>query len=319
MINVVYLPYRRHEFADLTFSLLSKCKNKDFHVSVCGFHNKITIHSANRARQLAKRAQDEYGLNASPLIVDAHPRDNYIAKLKAASKLPYKHTMKLDEDVFLSPDTIDFMFDNVTRLVGSNIILTPALSNGVPTCDDFIEHQLDASQTKRLHKAFSGAKVPKNLWSYNWHHINRVIECGYERNKFYAEVAKIKAHYKGIHPIRFDVPSQLMMNEFVLENIGKFTQNKDLEIKSMKAPYFCNSCFIINTDEWKKILYSKYYIDPFDEVPLNRYRNEKKKNFLYMPNCYGIHIMYVLVAMKIGKEKEKEYFKKLYPLIMKQL
>jgi hypothetical protein len=182
-----------------------------------------------------------------------------------------------------------------------------------------MEHHLDDKQRKRLHQAFTKSKVLPNLWSYNWSNINSCLASGYNREKFYAEVAKIKAHYKGIHPIRYDVAAQTMMNEFVLQNIDGFSKKQNLKIKSMTAPYFCNSCFIIKTDEWKKVLDSDYYVDPFDEVPLNRYRHEKKKNFLYIPNCFGIHIMYALVAIKVGKEKEKEYFKKLSPLIMKQL
>ena len=50
---------------------------------------------------------------------------------------------------------------------------------------------------------------------------------------------------------------------------------------------------MIKTSTWKKIVTDRsLFVDPFDEVPLNRYFRMNNKKLLFINNGFGLHLMY---------------------------
>ena len=60
-----------------------------------------------------------------------------------------------------------------------------------------------------------------------------------------------------------------------------------------KYPYLCNSFFIIPTLRWKSILKDKsLFVDEFDEVPINKYREINNQGMLFIMESCGINVGY---------------------------
>jgi hypothetical protein len=324
-INIVYLLHNgqrnRAGFPDLLFAILDKCKNKDFHVTFCSWKDKDNPRTSEFTTATYQKMKNKYkDISMSSLVVDCE-KNNYLKKLRTVSKYDYEYSLKLDEDIFLPPATFDFIFNNAARLNDKNLVIFPALSSGVPSCDDFMEYNFTPHQIKRVHKEFSNTKIPPHIWGYKgWGEVQRAVKSGYSKDKFYGAVARAKTHFKGMHPIRMSEPAHKLLNNLVAQNIDKFFESRSLFLTKMTAPYLCNSCFLIRTEEWDKVLNSKnLFLDPFDEVPINRYREVNNKNFLYIPNCFGIHTMYGRIAKRVGRDFEFDFFRKIRDEIIRKL
>jgi hypothetical protein len=312
-INIVYLPFRRIEYADTTLKILSQARTDLFHLTITAFRSHGLY---ERVKGLVDKAT-ELGISASLLCVDSTPKDNYPKKLEAAVKLPYEYSLKLDEDIFLSKDVYNYLFTKGCESLedDKNLCVTPALSNGIPSIECFIENNLSEEEKNLLHNSFSKSIIPNNLWGVKWTSAQRVLKEGYKPGIWFDTISKIKHHYRGLHPIRYDWDSQILMNNLVAKNIHKFNEKRDFELGEIKAPYFCNSVFLIKTSTWKEILNDiSLYVDVFDEVPLNRYKDRNNKKILFIRNAFGIHTMYVLVGVKYPKRRnaaETDFYKKI--------
>jgi hypothetical protein len=294
-INIIHLTYRRKKFAELSHLLLSKCKFKDFNLTLCSldFDNGEVHNLANHARSL--------GLNVSIIAVPSAV-DNYMNKITEASNQPYKYSIKLDEDIFMGPQAWDYLFENINLLDNEdNILLTPTLSTGIPSCDDFIEHNLSPEDKQEVYKVFGNTNIP-NCWGANYQILRSCLKNnGYITDDFYNNVRNIPHFYKGIHPVRVGLEANDIINKMVIKNIDKFLEKQNYYVSEMTRPYLCNSFFAIKTKLWKDILSDKsLFRDGFDEVAINNYRNRTGKKFLQIPNAFGIHTTYNTLIADIG-------------------
>ena len=113
-------------------------------------------------------------------------------------------------------------------------------------------------------------------------------------------------HYKGIHPIRINEESLQFLNTYIINNKERFMENYELSvIKDDNSPYLCNSIFCIKIDTYKSILENtSLFVDPFEEVPLNKYAWLNNMNHLFVKNGFAIHMYYNWNSNHINKEIE---------------
>lgn len=308
--HIIYLPYRRFHYAEVLIKILSKVRFRDFHITICG---------SNQHRGQCKNIADELqalGISASPFNVTTG-WTNYLDKLKGAISFDYEYTIKLDEDIFLNPATWDFFFENLDILNDSSKgLFAPVLSNGIPTVDNFIYKHMDPASKSEMERLFSKSRIP-NLWGADYTSLDKLMrQRGYESDSYYNAVAKIKHHYKGIHPIRIDMNSQLYLNQWIMDNFDKFFIERTYTIEGSGRPYMCNSCFAMKTADYHSILHDQsLFRDCFDEVAVNNYLARHNKVKMFISNNFGIHTMYNTVYCETFQRykdhliaKEEEFF-----------
>jgi len=288
-VNIVYLPHRRLEFSSSLLNILSRADKSKFHLSIMIYGERI-----DQFKLMLETAQS-YGISASIEVACHTNIKNYLHKTVHATNMPYEYSIKLDEDIFLSHHVFNFLFTKGCEFLddSQNLFVTPALSNGIPSIQNFMDSYLMDDEKRALVDVFSKSKIPKRLWGVNWENEQHVLDGGYNHDSWFNTVARNPHYYKGLHPVRYDWDSQLMMNEFVKKYIGMFNDPVDFTIDEITRPYFCNSVFLIKTSEWKSIINDKsLFVDDFEEVPLNRYWKNTQKKALCLTNSFGIHTMY---------------------------
>jgi hypothetical protein len=309
-VNIIYLPYRRFHYAEVLIKILSRVKFRDFHVTVCGLN-----HHRGECQDIANKL-NAIGVSASPYNVTTG-WTNYMDKLKATVSLDYEYTIKLDEDIFLSPTAWDYFFESLDVLNDpAKGLLSPILSNGIPTVDNFIYKHMDPASKAEIERMFSAAKIP-NLWGANYSHIDKLLrDRGYESDSYYAKVAETNHFYKGIHPIRVDMNAQLFLNQWIMDNFDKFFEEKTYTLEGSGRPYLCNSVFAMKSADYHSVIHDEsLFRDCFDEVAVNNYLTRHNKVKMFISNNFGIHTMYNTVYGETFKQhqdlliaKEEEFF-----------
>lgn len=308
-INIVLMAHRRPEFSDFMIKNLAKSKFKD------RVHLSILICDQNKA----------FGVTLNELArslgIDSHYKpfrgiaENYMNKVREATLIPfiefdtgidyyeaefgrltdsYEYSVKLDEDVFLSPKGWDFFIENIPVVLSdsNNAVFTMSLCNGIPTVDHFIQDNMEASDAANFRNLFSNVHIP-NLWGANYEHLNAAIAGNYDSQRFFQAAYQINHHYKGIHPIRVSADTQKALNNWILANMSKFIEQNNWYTSVMTEPYFCNSFFAIRTADWKEVITDKSLAkDAFDEVSLNNFRHRYGKQFVVARGGFAIHTIY---------------------------
>lgn len=295
MINILHLTQRRRHFCDLSHYLLSKCNYKNFNITICGVYGE-----EKEIESLAEKSKN-LGLNVSTLFV-ADTVKNYMDKICAAAEMDYEYTIKMDEDIFMASAAWDFFFNSLEQLNDeSNILIAPALTTGIPTCDYFIKEYLNENEINILFDIFNNCNIP-DAWGANYSIIRKYLKNEkYSSDKYYNSVKQINHVYKGIHPIRMSKEAIIYLNNLVLQKIPQFLENKNFVITKMTEPYLCNSFFGIKTKLWNRILNDKsLYYDAFDEVVINNYKSKTNKNFLIIKNAFAIHTLYNSLHCEMG-------------------
>lgn len=283
----MYLAHRRMEYSNLLFLNLSKCKFKDFHITICSMNC-----AKDRAEAVVKNAIETYNLDAS-LFITYETLNNYLDKINYCINQDYEYSIKLDEDIFMGPHAWDYLFNNMSLLNNEdNLIISPALSSGIPTIDLFIKYNLNEHQKNELHNEFSKAII-SNAWGIDYSFLNEALRPKYNEELFYNLVKNFNHYYKGIHPVRVNLNIQNKLNELIKNNINMFFQDRNFIIEELNRPYICNSIFAIKTNIWKNIINNKsLFVDNFDEVALNKYKEINNKKILFIANTFAIHTMY---------------------------
>lgn len=293
-INIVWMLHRRTVLVDTVLRIFSLCDTSKFHLSIMGC--EVAVRATFDWDAIVKKAR-ELEINATVTLVPRGEFDgsNYMKKVELAKDLPHRYTIKYDEDVLMGPQAWGFLFDNIDVLDDSKLLaLFPALSNGVPTIDDFIESNLEPHEQKGVINSLSSVRLPEGLWGVDISNVNKILDgVGYDPETFYNEVYNVQSHYKGIHPIRIDWKTQKYLNDAILSNLSKFFEPRSFVIAQRDRPYFCNSFFAIRTDEWKKALEDKeLQKDSFDEVQINLYREKYNLHNAVIINTFAIHCQY---------------------------
>ena len=311
MISIYYLPHTRPiEYTKLTFHYLNQIKPEN--------KEKIQLNI--------------FATNDTDWVQYVHPdikirviifpyNGNYLHKVSMASEDNNPYCVKLDEDCFMSNHVWDYLIENINILESDeNLLLSPLVSTNIPLVDEFIEsYVLDKDVKNKLYNYFLQRLMPNDLWGVDYTSLNKhtIDTDKWNPDQYYDSVWKINHYYRGIHPIRISVESQLLISDYIYETTDRFFRKHDYNIKEFTRPYFTNNIFAFKTKDWKKILMMPN--DGFDEVPLNEYKNKYNKKCFYIENGFCMHPMYNTVfgfnpkfniGMNNGLQKEIEIVQK---------
>jgi len=287
MITINYLSHDRrdfHKYWEITSHFLNKIKPEN--------KEKVKINI------LASRVNDwSYYLKGFDFEIYQFPdvNLNYMQKVSVALSSTSKYSVKLDEDCFISNHVWDYIIENIDVLDDEdNFILTPMLSNGIPHTDRFVKSFVkDPWTVGAIYRNYLNQEMPNGLWGADYTPLNAytINAKTWDSDAFFDGVSKLNTYLKGIHPIRICAKSQLLLNNYIVENFDRLVSKHDYSIKEFTEPYYTTSTFIIKTEDWRKLLEVGSY-DSFDEIQLNIYRERYNKKFLYVENGFGIHTIY---------------------------
>jgi hypothetical protein len=245
-------------------------------------------------------------------IINVPPHNNYLTKVNVAlqfaneNNIPYM--MKCDNDIFLKSQTLDYMIDNLYLLDNStHLTIGPVLTSGIPGIEYFCDNFLDSEAQITIKKIFLKSSFYNRdgavYTSLNKHTLE---SSEWNKTEFFNSVKNLDHHYKGLHPIRINDESIIFLNDYIIKNKDRFLKEYELDIiKDDDSPYLCNSIFCIKTETYNKIILDNtLYVDPFDEVPLNKYAWKHNMNHLFVKNGFAIHMYYNWSANHIQREIE---------------
>ena len=121
-------------------------------------------------------------------------------------------------------------------------------------------------------------------------------------------------YYKGVHPVRVSDELQSLLVDLVLKYKDKLLKKMDYELfYNNDRPYFCNNVYMIKTETYKKIVEdSSLFVDKFDEVPVNKFRERHNLNMVFIKNSFGVHPSYNWIGMDRYTELADKFFTEIY-------
>lgn len=294
MIKLIigYLTDNRRIYSFYQFiHFLNKIKNKDI-IKLCILCNK---NSLDFFKQKSKDFIDiNYEIIVGNPINDCDYMDKIFKLTECAKNNNIPYIMKLDNDIIINNYIIDYMIENLDVLNdNNNLCIMPCLSSGIPTVELFINDFFNEDEKKNIYCKFKNTMFPY-IWNFDYSVLNQNNNQSWNNEQFFINVQNLNYHYKGIHPIRINDNCIHYLNDVIKEKINKIMdkQNYELDINK-KYPYICNSVFIIKTNIYDNIIHDKtLYVDPFDEVPVNKYYIQNKLNIVYVRNSFTIHPIY---------------------------
>lgn len=251
------------------------------------------------------------GVKYTILVFDNH--NNYIRKIQSFIAFTkhnnIKYCMKFDNDLIINNHLIDYMIDNLHLLENKdNLYITPTLSSGIPTTDYFIEDFFDETERLNMHKLFLKTYMPTELWGFNYSELNHHTIYTHEWNveKFITNLNKMDCYYKGIHPIRINKECIEYMNKVLIKYKNKIFDKQDYKMQVDDNPsYLCNSVFIIDVNNYDKLVHNtELYVDPFDEVPVNKYCKLNNLKGVIVRNSFSVHPIYNTIPNFANMERE---------------
>jgi|688.fasta_scaffold567807_1 hypothetical protein len=251
--------------------------------------------------------------NVNYTILSFPNENNYINKIKTfinfTQKNNMKYCMKFDNDLIVNNYTFDFMIENVALLENKeNLFITPTLSSGIPTTDYFIEDFFNVDEKDHLHNLFLKTTMPNNLWGFNYDSLNdyTIKDTKWDAEKFINKLNELNYFYKGIHPIRINKEAIEYMNTVILKYKHKIHEKQDYKIQINKNfSYLCNSIFLIDVNNYEKLVNDQaLYVDPFDEVPVNKFCQLHNLNGIFIRNSFSIHPIYNTIPNHHIHEKQ---------------
>jgi hypothetical protein len=238
--------------------------------------------------------------------------DNYMNKVRftvnfaSANKIPY--IVKHDNDILMGPAVYDYMFENRGILQDdTNLVLTPTLTSGIPTCDLFVDDYLTSEEKEYMHSLFKSHSFG-TIWDVDFQSLNKyTIDANeWSSDDFYKGVHAIDHHYKGIHPVRVNEHALVELNKLVCKYRDQILGPDSYSLTyDTTSPYFCDSIFCVRTDIYANIISSKeLFVDAFDEVPLNKWRDIYGRAIVIIRRGTAIHFMYNGIPNYIDYERK---------------
>jgi hypothetical protein len=239
------------------------------------------------------------------------PYDNYMNKVRFTAdfaiqnEIPY--IIKHDNDILMGSAVYDYMFETRSILQDDkNLVLTPTLTSGIPTCDFFVNDYLTDDEKLSMYTLFK-AQPFETIWDVDFRPLNKhtIDASEWNSDEFYAGVKDIQHHYKGIHPIRVNERALVELNKLVCKYKDQILKPDSYTLTyDVKAPYFCDSIFCIRTDIYAKIISSReLFVDGYDEVPLNKWRDMHNRALVIIRRGTAIHFMYNGIPNYLEYEK----------------
>jgi hypothetical protein len=244
------------------------------------------------------------------LAIVPHDR-NYLRKVFATidyaknNGIPY--IMKHDNDILMSNHLYDYLYENLDTLQDKqNIVLTPTLTSGIPTCEMFLQDYCTQEERDEINTLFLQYEHGP-LWGTDYTELNEFTRNATKWDaESYFQAVKRRTHaYKGIHPLRMREDAIRKLNEYVVKYKERILSKENYSlILDNKTPYFCNSVFCIRTDTYNTLLqHQELYVDNYDEVPFNKWRDMYSLNLVIVKNGTAIHPYYNTIDNYISYEK----------------
>lgn len=256
---------------------------------------------------LADNIDDNFGnlakeiLSNNLTIINNFPKNsqNYLTKINFSLQQNHEFSVKMDDDTFMTSESWNEFLINTENISDQDLFFTGNITNGIPTCELYIDNYLKnhSNTLKKLFYETNFGYIGGVDYSPLNYSKSKMKET-WDENIFYDDVKNFYHYYKGIHPIRVNFNAAVLLNDLILKNVKEsLSFNPKLQIikdaGNCKYPYFCNNIFAIKTNEWKKLLERKdLYVDSFDEVVLNKYRNEKNLNMVVHTGIPIVHTIY---------------------------
>ena len=284
-ITINYLSHNRLDYSNLMFYFLSKIKPENklkLKLNVLATHDNDWVNKC-----------DSLGIEYTIHVINSH--HNYLNKIRIAISTDTEYSVKLDEDCFINNYVWDYLIENVDMLNNDDVLtLSPTMSNNIPSCDYFIDDFINDENVKtEIYNWFLKREMPNGVWGVDYTSLNdyTINAKTWNPKNFYNGVENLNTNTKGIHPLRICYEAQMIINQYISENINNFTNKNNYDLFEIDAPYFTNSMFFIKTNQWKNIL-NHPAIDDYDEIALNKYKKDNNKKFIFVKNGFGIHPMF---------------------------
>ncbi len=282
-IGIITLGTRRPSLWEVHAEELSKCKYTDYHMYL--LVDDISMEYANKIKNIL---QDKITI----VVGFSKDQNNYINKIIFGINQSHLFSIKHDEDAVMTSASWDRFFELTETMTNEDVFCTGSISNGIPTTELFIEHHIPEAKEK-IYKIFNSITLgPHGGADHSSLHANNPT---WDSNDFYKKLTNFYHYYKGIHPVRESFESVKMINDEIMKNFHSVMSPKEIKIikDSTKYPYLCSNIFGIKTIDWKTIVEDRsLYVDNFDEVPINRFRNNTKRNLVIDVGIPILHTMY---------------------------
>lgn len=290
MINVGILHSRR-QFIDLQLKLFSKCKRRD----------QFKIHLLTQGDTTYCDNLEKYDLDVE--VVRFGYNDNFMSKVRYLISLG-GNILRMDEDVFIGPYTLDYMVEKQYRL-DDLLLIAPCFITGVPTFDIVFEDYYDkfGDYFEGIYEEIEKTKIspvanlinpdaPAMGISHEYNVLQHYLKS-YNRKQFLGLVGNIPHVYRGFHPIRINGPAHNMMINLFCSNRHLLFEQQDYTLEGFdyrQYPYLCNHVHLIKAEKWKKAI--EEFPHGFDEVSLNEYRRHNDLKYGFIHRGLAIHLMY---------------------------
>lgn len=255
------------------------------------------------------------------------PDNEYTSKLNVALKTDHKYSCKWDNDVFINTDIWNYLIENIHIVDRDDIsLLTPTLSNGMPTVELFIKDFLTEEEKSIVGQIFIKDGITKDIFGCNYDHIIDYISKldNWDGDRYWKVVDMhnptldrpyLPWYYgivKGVHPARFSSDYNMFVFNHAVNNLDRVLNSKNLYMEKYITPYVCNNIFLSTTDYWKRS--QDLFFDHWDEGQLTMLANIENRSPMYVRNCYGIHMAYG--CTKNQKDIEANYIDNLFTKIL---
>jgi len=281
----------RHYTFELFLKHISNSKYKDQIIVL------LLINSDSE--EFYKPYLDKYSIQYKIIIVPEF--NNYMIKLftglRFAETMQIPYVMKHDDDIIMGTPMYDYLFENMNCLENEdNLLLSPSLTSGIPTVEQFTKDFLSETEQLSLSKKYLEYQFETNIWGVDYSSLNKftVAATKWDPASYFNAIKDFNHPYKGIHPIRMYPPAIEELNTYVVKYSQKILSQPATElVVDYDSPYLCNSLFIMKTNTYLTIVNTQeLYYDIFDEVPVNRWKNLYNKAFVYTKNGAAIHFVY---------------------------
>lgn len=267
--------------------------------------------------------------------IDCVVGTEYLEKLKAVfskyTPKQYQYFIKHDDDVFIPPQVWRKLIELSPSLLEKNkevYLTTVNLSTGIPSWSYFVKSFFTKRFVEKLEKEMANKRVPPTIWGHDYSKLNAFIASKkkWDENGYWKVMNKLGYHYRGLHPLRLYIVFSALLNEKIIKNFASFYSRQPLSSwNTVKDRYLCNNFFVIPYASYRELINSKeLFLDPFDELPLNRYLLKHKKAVAYLKDSVAVHVAYNTIYDQTwdvkgkhlnGRQLELHFVRKYFELI----
>jgi len=295
-VSINILVHERPHFLDITFETLKNIKEKEnIQLNVL-----FTQHTAVPNRNIIQFviAMADHGIDTKALGFVTPAPQNFMEKIQWMVDRPEPFCIRVDDDCFAPTKVWDHLIAKRKHLAENKNILAiaPCITNGMPTVDYWRETFLSTEERAELDKMILANPILEK-WTNDYSNLALAFETSKWNPDLYNSLLFENGDDRlGLHPVRFNLDIQKWINEKVLEHWNKFINPpcvKSEIVSVRKRPYFCNTCFIIKTNDYKTIIEdSSLKRDAFEEITFNLFRRHKFLQLEFLTDAWMLNLFF---------------------------